>query len=169
MSAKPRACGTCNACCVALDVVEYDKPAHIPCPHLSKTGKGCGDYSARKPVCGAFECAWLQGGLPAEMRPDRSGLIVWGPSDLAAQTSEVVIAVNECAPRALSRPENLRFLQETSKTRVLLVTPMNGVQTVFGPEDKARKVRLAIVGDEPEMIPCEVEVVEGDAATILDA
>jgi hypothetical protein len=159
--AKPRACGTCNACCVALHVTEYDKPAHVPCKHLSTTGKGCGDYNARKPVCGAFECAWLQGTMPAEMRPDRSGIIVWGPQDLIAQSGTPLLSINECVPRALSRPENLRFLQSVSKTQALLVTPMRGGQAVLGPEGAANKVRLAILKDEPELLECDVEV--GDA------
>ena len=71
-----RECGECTACCTALDIHVLNKPAYTRCKHV--TAKGCSIYEDRpKTPCQTFRCAWLDGYLEEEDRPDLSGAIVW--------------------------------------------------------------------------------------------
>jgi hypothetical protein len=77
MSATQKACGPCQACCVALkiDTPQLRKQSQIPCPHLVQ--KGCGIYDGRPPVCRGFLCGWrLLPELDASWRPDLSGVML---------------------------------------------------------------------------------------------
>ena len=84
-----RSCGECNACCVVFDIDELHKPAREACQYLDGN---CSIYSTRPPICVDFECAWLQGGLPDDQRPDKFGVIFdvtrVGP-DIILQATEV--------------------------------------------------------------------------------
>lgn len=84
------ACGECQACCVTLYIAsggDWPWPAkrsHQACHHC--TGSGCNIFARRlRPrFCHTFECLWLKSQLSddpmsAEMRPDRSGVILTGP------------------------------------------------------------------------------------------
>lgn len=156
MAPKPRACGTCSACCSALRIDELNKSPHVACDRLSAVSKGCGRYAERPLSCARFRCAWLDGVLPAEMRPDRVGFIVWSTEALAEHKG---MLVNECTPRAFSRPENMRFLKQLSAKHPLVLTPIRGAQAVVGPDGAAHKVRLALVDNaEPVLLDCDVEV-----------
>ncbi len=64
-----RKCGACQLCCVLPAIKELNKPANVPCQHL--TEKGCGIYATRPDGCRKFECHWL-GGVGDE-RPDVVG------------------------------------------------------------------------------------------------
>jgi len=75
-------CGECRQCCTTAEVIDTDagfsKPAHTPCMHLC--AKGCSVYFDRPTACKSYKCMWLQSQgtnreMPAEMRPDRSGVI----------------------------------------------------------------------------------------------
>lgn len=70
-----RTCGACRACCIAPEIPELKKPAHVPCRHLCKAG--CSIYTApeRPLLCGTFRCMWLDGAFPESYRPDRLGTI----------------------------------------------------------------------------------------------
>ncbi|MBN9590367.1 MAG: hypothetical protein BGN85_02230 [Alphaproteobacteria bacterium 64-11] len=79
--AEPNHCGTCTLCCKLLDIAVLQKPAYRWCPHC-KVGDGCGIYAERPVPCREFVCVWLgsQTGprpLPAELRPDRSGMLFY--------------------------------------------------------------------------------------------
>jgi hypothetical protein len=69
-----RACGECRACCTTCAVNELNKPLNTPCQHLCE--RGCAIYESRPTSCREYDCAWLQGYLSENHRPDRSG-IVW--------------------------------------------------------------------------------------------
>jgi hypothetical protein len=77
MSTAQKACGACQACCVALkiDAPGLRKPSGIACVHL--VPKGCGIYDTRPPVCRSFLCGWrLLPDLDASWRPDQSGVML---------------------------------------------------------------------------------------------
>lgn len=73
-----RSCGTCQACCIHLEIGDLGKPAGQACLHLTRKGcEGCDVYEARPPVCREFTCLWATGKLePKSWRPDRCGLLV---------------------------------------------------------------------------------------------
>jgi Fe-S-cluster containining protein len=73
-----RVCGDCTVCCTTLqvDTPELKKPAETPCVHLG--GGGCGIHAVRPSICRTWFCAWRRLAIMAEdMRPDRSGLLVF--------------------------------------------------------------------------------------------
>ncbi len=75
--AASKSCGECNLCCIELPIEtpELRKKAQTPCTHL--TGKGCGIYTTRFPICRQFLCGWmLFPELEADWRPDRSGILI---------------------------------------------------------------------------------------------
>lgn len=137
---KPRACGTCNACCVALNIDELEKAAHVPCSHLAS--KGCGIYEDRPSVCRGFQCLWLSGNLPAECRPDRFGVVAFGRK----VDGELVANVVECAPGALNRPEVLSVIQQYAAKAPTVIVPKGKHASLVGPQSLVNRVRLTIVG-----------------------
>lgn len=70
-----RQCGSCTMCCKLLAVKELEKPACQWCSHVIQ-GKGCSIYETRPTACREFECAWLQGALPEDWRPDKVKFVV---------------------------------------------------------------------------------------------
>ena len=83
MSAAEKACGPCQACCVALkiDAPELRKASGTACMYL--VAKGCGIYDTRPPVCRGFLCGWrLLPELDASWRPDLSGVMLLRLSEL---------------------------------------------------------------------------------------
>lgn len=75
MSDLARTCGSCTACCKALEVVELTKPPGKWCLHCS-IGKGCAIYAERPPSCRDFRCEWLKGLGEEQDRPDRTKVIL---------------------------------------------------------------------------------------------
>jgi len=69
---QPRACGDCMACCTVTHVPELNKPVGVTCKHCEK---GCSIYEERPNSCRAFACAWLQGDLADDMRPEMIGVM----------------------------------------------------------------------------------------------
>ena len=82
-------CGSCSMCCKIPSLTEkdyegkhLDKSAGTWCDHCTP-GKGCGIYEDRPKVCSTYECVWLQShtrregqGLPVELRPDKSKVLI---------------------------------------------------------------------------------------------
>jgi hypothetical protein len=74
--ATENSCGNCTVCCMALRVVEFDKPAGTLCQHCLP-GKGCGIYQTRYDICRTFLCGWrMVPQLGEAWRPDRSGVLI---------------------------------------------------------------------------------------------
>ena len=68
-------CGKCSACCITLAVEEIAKPEGQRC--ANQCAKGCRIYADRPTSCQGYACAWLlASGWPANLRPDRVGVIV---------------------------------------------------------------------------------------------
>ncbi|MBJ18896.1 MAG: hypothetical protein GY910_26825 [bacterium] len=73
--AASRSCGPCSLCCTVLRVDELGKGAGRDCVH-QRGERGCGIHDTRPPICRAYRCLWLQGGLADDERPDATGGIV---------------------------------------------------------------------------------------------
>lgn len=68
-------------CCKLLDIPALEKPAEQWCPHC-EVGRSCRIYDSRPAPCREFVCLWLgsQTGakpLPADLRPDNSGILFY--------------------------------------------------------------------------------------------
>lgn len=70
-----RSCDGCMVCCEVLSIESLGKEKHCRCEYQAN---GCGIYERRPLECVAFRCAWLDGLLPEEMRPDRIDAMVVG-------------------------------------------------------------------------------------------
>lgn len=73
-----RSCGPCTLCCSTHGVDDFEndsaypdgvKQRHERCVHLKN--QRCGIYAERPTSCREFRCLWLQGLLPAHLRPDK--------------------------------------------------------------------------------------------------
>jgi hypothetical protein len=61
-------------CCRVLAVPGITEQGHA-CRY-GQPGIGCVIYQERPQICRDFVCAWLAGGLPEEMRPDKVRAVV---------------------------------------------------------------------------------------------
>lgn len=68
-----RECGECTACCYNCKVDELNKPARTMCGNCTN---GCSIYATRPHSCKTFECAWLQGEMFDDQRPDKCGVMI---------------------------------------------------------------------------------------------
>jgi hypothetical protein len=114
ITANDRVCGSCHACCVALDIdrsVDWprdDKRSGTPCSDLVQIGKkrlGCGVYETRPSVCRHFHCFWKAlSAWPDSLRPDRCGVLfhVETADEVASKAGFLAsICVDETRPGAL--------------------------------------------------------------------
>jgi hypothetical protein len=72
-----RTCGTCQVCCVDLEIddPQLHKPDETPCLHLV-AGGGCGVYATRPRTCAAWYCGWRLLNVDETLRPDRCGVLM---------------------------------------------------------------------------------------------
>jgi len=72
----PRACNSCNACCVLPGINHFKKLPHRPCQHLNQRKRKCGIYATRPGVCEEYYCLWIMGNFETDDRPDKIGAVV---------------------------------------------------------------------------------------------
>jgi len=113
LSASPqvapgKACGTCMMCCKLTRIEELEKPAGRWCRH-AMTGKGCGIYEKRPPVCRSFYCQWmLDSSLGPEWKPERAKFVMFPDRD----NKEVFnVLVDPAFPDAWTRPPFLAAIK----------------------------------------------------------
>ena len=99
-------CGACTLCCRLLRVDELRKLGGSACRELRRAplAPGCGIHATRPPICRAYACLWLTGGLDEADRPDRLGAIL----DVATEGGVTRLRVHEAEPGAYERSERLR-------------------------------------------------------------
>jgi uncharacterized cysteine cluster protein YcgN (CxxCxxCC family) len=74
-----RSCDSCELCCVAPGITEFDKPPGVACDKLcGDAGRSCSIYASRPPVCRDFYCLWriTETILPDWMRPAECGFML---------------------------------------------------------------------------------------------
>jgi hypothetical protein len=121
-----RACGSCDLCCrlPKIDWPEYPelhKPADVPCLHL-ELGVGCRINADRPMHCAGFQCLWLMGFGPEELRPDRIG----GFFD-AEDSGTLYLVTDRERPDPRDDPRVARFVRDwTARRRARLVVYRGG-------------------------------------------
>ena len=122
-----RACGPCDLCCrlPSIDWPEYPelhKPAGAYCKHCIPGGGGCAIHPDRPIHCASFQCLWLMGFGPDELRPDRIG----GFMD-AVDAGRMFLVTDRDRPDPRTIPAVARFIAEwTAKRRSRLVVYLEG-------------------------------------------
>jgi hypothetical protein len=111
-----RSCGACDLCCKLplIDWPEFPelkKPPGTYCKHCVP-GKGCGIWPDRPVHCASFQCLWLMGFGPEEMRPDKIG----GFFD-ANDAGMLMLLADRDRPDPRTLPVVRRFVEEWKKRR----------------------------------------------------
>jgi hypothetical protein len=77
-----------------------------PCPQLREApaAPGCSIHAERPPICRAYRCLWLAGGLEEADRPDRLGAIL----DVATEGVVTRLRVHEARPGVYETSPRLR-------------------------------------------------------------
>jgi len=136
-----RHCGECTACCTLLGVPELGKGRYAPCEYevgavVDKDGvvvgttplpgakKGCGIYDTRPVSCRTFKCVWLQGLLPIEERPDKTG-IIWSVTAPKPGKPQYPVAMEITEGSSKVEPGLGLILKVTERTPVIIVNPSN--------------------------------------------
>lgn len=70
-----RQCGDCTLCCKILGVAELNKKAREYCPHC-EINQGCKIYQTRPKECSDFQCLWLLGEIPEDLKPNKTGVML---------------------------------------------------------------------------------------------
>ena len=129
-------CGACTLCCRLLRVDELRKLGGTACRELRKAPlpPGCGIHATRPPICRAYACLWLTGGLDEADRPDRLGAIL----DVATEGGVTRLRVHEAEPGAYERSERLREI--VARYRESMPVRIANVAQVDDPEAPVREL-----------------------------
>jgi len=95
-------------CCKVLRIEELEKPSGLWCRH-AVTGKGCGIYESRPPVCQSFHCQWLvDSSLGPEWKPEKAKFVMSPDRD----NKEIFkINVDPAFPDAWTKPPFLATIK----------------------------------------------------------
>lgn len=123
-----RACGECQACCIALTI---DRPAiqKMPGSRCRHLGAGCGIYESRPQVCRVFFCGWRRlAAIPADWRPDRSGILVIGEANDQPQWRPVALSLFLTGNplKTIRRPDFQDFVLQNIRNKVALYLMLPG-------------------------------------------
>lgn len=150
--AASRSCGTCSLCCTILRVDELAKPAGRDCVH-QRGAAGCGIHATRPPICRAYRCLWLQGGLEDDERPDRTGGIV----DLETTGVGLRLAIRETRAGIFEESRSLQVIAERFRSSM----PVR-ITDAQDPMDPNRPFRVLLAdGVEQRIAGDRVEVYRG--------
>ena len=70
-------CGECTQCCTVLAIDKLMKPEGTPCKSLRKDAPGCARYESRPKACRYFLCLWRLQKMDENLRPDKSGIVLY--------------------------------------------------------------------------------------------
>lgn len=135
MKPKPRACGTCTACCTALAVTELDKAQDVECSHV-KLHK-CSIYDERPVSCRGFSCIWLRDSagsiVSGEFRPDRCGLVLDMTTGAVGSDLPQAFVAHELWPNASRQGDGERLICTLSRHSVVIIRALDGNRRLLGP------------------------------------
>ena len=115
-----RKCNDCTVCCTVTRVPEFKKPEYVLCDYCC--GHSCTIYEKRPQSCKDFECAWLQGDMSDDMRPNISHVMIEILPDIP-----VVLALPEKGFEYTWRtPENIKALKEAYQDKGITVLASDG-------------------------------------------
>lgn len=136
-----RKCGTCQACCGPVFVIEGLKTADEDCKH--KAAKGCAIYDDRPQGCRDFRCLWHYGLMRGEDRPDRLGIIVTLTEPDAPYMPPGVaqaLVIREVHPGASKAGPGLWYIQEMAREHLIIVMD-GGSRRLLGPQHMVHHVQ----------------------------
>jgi hypothetical protein len=134
---KSRSCLPCTACCTSLEVVEFNKPAGVPCVHLTPTG--CGIYTdPKKPaICNTFRCGWLEGYGEKNERPDKSGVILrTGQATEGPLAGTPFAQAHEVSKGSVELRPARKVLNKLAKQLTVVLIRLNGKRTFWPAPDR---------------------------------
>ena len=105
-----RECGSCTMCCKTMSVWEIDKPNGVWCKHV-RSHSSCAIYETRPQSCRSFNCLWLRGVGPEDMRPDKSRVIMVEAEDGAEGVKGFAAILDPTRPLAWQAPKVRAFLE----------------------------------------------------------
>lgn len=99
-----RSCGECTACCdghIIGNAYGHDFGLGKKCFYLVQ--QKCTIYETRPEVCRKYQCAWTQGLLPEEHRPDKTGLMVSVENDQTGKQYLKGIEIQPIVPYSIHK------------------------------------------------------------------
>lgn len=130
-----RTCGTCNLCCTLQGVQEIRKPINVKCTHLNIQGR-CGIYSSRPESCRAYQCLWLRGHMPEEMKPVKSRAVL----EPNASGDMIVMRVLPQDRSLIHRGILRRFIRSAVAQNVPVIVVCGNERTIYGGPEEELKV-----------------------------
>ena len=120
-----RQCGPCTSCCTALEIVELNKPAGVPCTNLGPSG--CSIYATRPEPCRAFMCGWLEGFGSEDERPDQTKIILRTGHASDGPLKDVPFAMaHETEPGASEKRVGRKVLNALAKKITVVLIRLDG-------------------------------------------
>ncbi len=107
-----RECGDCAMCCHLLSIDSIQVPADTRCPH--QTATSCTIYADRPDECRDFECLWLQGHVPWNLKPMNVRAVLYGVTVNGDRGTEVPMIVVHQRPGAKLQARLKRWVLEQS-------------------------------------------------------
>jgi len=133
-----RKCGDCTLCCKLFEVQALNKPQGVWCSHCDK-GKGCKIYETRPEACQKFDCAWLAGVVPEDLKPNETHVVLTQTSDQRL----IQVNVDPVYPDAYKHGIVKRFI-------------LNVIQPHLGSERLPADV-VVVIGQERHLITADPE------------
>ncbi len=123
-----RPCGSCQACCTVVGVIELAKPEWTRCQ--LQCASGCAIYDERPATCRGYSCLWQAGILDGDerRRPDNLGIIFDTRRD--SDGSDVIQAW-EVWPGALNEPQALYLVKRLAEQHMVLVRLYGQRESVY--------------------------------------
>lgn len=122
-----RQCGECSLCCTVMAVDEIKKPENVKCNLLTPMGK-CSVHHTGKPAsCAEYQCLWLAGAMPEELKPNRSRIVA--DTDNSGQI--VVFHVHPRDRGAWNKPAVRKWMDSISD-RLMIVVVCGEERIAFG-------------------------------------
>lgn len=147
-------------CCKTLTINELEKSAGVWCRH-AVTGKGCGIYQDRPPVCQSFFCHWmLNPHLGSEWKPDRAKFVLYGRARSGGQQL-IQVAVDPNFPNAWMKPPYFAAIKKwavdaADQDRLLLVLVQIGPRFIGVLPD-----RIVELGNIDPQVPMVLSRISG--------
>ena len=147
-----RDCGSCSLCCKVLGIDDLygpdeHKPAQQWCKHC-QIGKGCKIYDARPAPCREFQCMWVLGYAPEELRPDKTKCAFWVMSD-----DSVHLNIDTSRPRAASDKDVDRFIRFLIGRNYVVIMVCGDTHKLFVPPAREAEAKAMIANAEAAGLP----------------
>ena len=134
---KKRECGNCSLCCEVMAVEDINKKEYQKCENQ---GLGCRIHNEKPDQCKSFACAWLEGNIPYDLKPDNVGFFVTsqGTEDYPLVSIHSKWSLDKLKKRKLAT----QWLDAVTKSVPGVFVGANGKRTLFGNPEVIKKAVL---------------------------